>query len=381
MISIRDLSTYCRVDAEKELLVAEALRHKSEKHLMLSKIELSEKAFDDFCCDVIELTKYCPKCHQKFPQEENFCPDCLIALKTIKDVDVKLIESHPQFNLTKPNEYCDFDEIFSRENFERIDAFDFRVRDYNAILKNIKKSSIQTFESLINENEILLDELSITDKVLLYSKSFVEVDYKSYGAQLGYFNFNKITIDDRLVKSLQITTLIHEISHFLLNEIIAQILCTILDCSKNALMESIAVFIMSYSPFTRLIDEYAAHTTEGRFTVYGYQDYSSFIEIEKSLNGEMSRDEIEITKSIGNTFAISIKDILESYIDEDMRADINELFLNEVTDSPNYEMLALENCDRLTREGFLKAIWLVISEGFEMASQNISKLKEYETYF
>lgn len=381
MISVRDLTSYCRVDVDKKLLVAEALRQEFQKSLLLNELDFSEYDFDDYCYDGIELTKYCPKCHHKFPQDENFCPHCLVALKTIKDVDVRLIESHPQFNLTKSKEYCDFDEIFTEENFERINGFDFKIRDYNAILRNIRKSSIKTFDSLIKENEILLDDLNISEKVLLYSKSFVEVDYKSYGVQLGYFNFNKVTIDDRLVKSLQITTLIHEISHFILNEIITQILCTILDCSKNALMKSIAVFIMSYSPFTHLIDEYAAHTTEGRFTVYGYQDYSSFIQIEKSLDGEMSPEEIEITKSIGNTFAISIKDILESYIDEDMRADINELFLSEVTDIPNYEMLALENCDRLTREGFLKALWLIISEGFEMASQNIGKLKEYETYF
>ncbi|MBE6507883.1 MAG: zinc ribbon domain-containing protein [Methanobrevibacter sp.] len=378
MISIRDLSTYCRVDAEKKLLVGEALQKESIKSLMLNQLDYSA---DYSYYDAIEQTKYCPKCHRKFPQEENFCPDCLVSLKTIKDIDVKLIESHPEFNFTKSMEYTDFDEIFSRENFEMIDGFDFKIRDYNAIIRNIRQSSIQTFDSLIKENEILLDELSITDKVLLYSKSFVEVDYKSYGAELGYFKFNRITIDDRLTRSLQITTLIHEISHFILNEIVTQILCTVLDCSKNSLMQSIAVFIMSYSPFTRLIDEYAAHTTEGRFTVYGYQDYSSFIQIEKSLDGEMGPDEIEITKSIGNTFAISIKEILESYLDDDMRSDINELFLDEVTESPNYRMLALENCDRLTRDGFLKAIWLVISEGFEMASQNIAKLKEYETYF
>lgn len=378
MLSIRDLSTYCRVDTEKKLLVVEALQKESIKSLMLNQLDYIE---DYSCYEDFKPAKYCPKCHRKFPQEENFCPDCLIALKTIKDVDVKLLESHPEFNFTKSGEFTDFDEIFSRENFERIGGFDFRIRDYNAIIRNIKSSSIQTFDSLIKENEILLDELSITDKVLLYSKSFVEVDYKSYGAELGYFKFNRITIDDRLTGSLQITTLIHEISHFLLNEIVTQILCTVLDCSKNSLMQSIAVFIMSYSPFTRLIDEYAAHTTEGRFTVYGYQDYSSFIQIEKSLDGEMGPDEIEITKSIGNTFAISIKGILESYLDDDMRCEINELFLDEVTESPNYRMLALENCDRLTRDGFLKAIWLVISEGFEMASQNIAKLKEYETYF
>lgn len=377
MVKLSELSSYCREDAEKRLLVDEVL---NPQHILRS-LSKPDYFMDDFCNELIELTKYCPKCHQKFPEDENFCPKCLVSLKAIRDIDVRLIESDPEFSLIKTNEFSSFEDIFSAENFKIIDEFKFKTRDYNRILLNIKRSSIETFENLIKENEILLEDLDIQDKILLYAKSFVPVDYKSFGPELGYFTFNRITIDDRQTASLQITTLIHEMSHFLLKEIMTHIICTILDCSKNSLMEAIAVFILSYSPFARLIDEYAAHTTEGRFTVYGYQDYSSFIQIEQSLDGEMTADEIEITKSIGNTFAISIKDILESYIDEELRSDINELFLKQVRESPNYEMLALENCNRLTGEGFLKAIWLVLSEGFMSASQNLEKLEEYETYF
>ena len=218
------------------------------------------------------------------------------------------------------------------------------------------------------------DWLSVLDQVLLFAKSFTQIEYKSYGEELGFYSFNVIEIDDRQRNSLQITTLIHELSHFLLDEILARVLCILLDCSKNEYIEALTTFILSYSPFTRLIDEYSAHTVEGRFAVYGYQDYSSFLQIEKSLDGEMSRDEIEITKSIGNTFANSIKDILESYIDVDLREDIKELFLKENFDSPNYEMLKLENCEKLTNEGFL-------SDGVDVARLNISKLEEYKECF
>ena len=130
-----------------------------------------------------------------------------------------------------------------------------------------------------------------------------------------------------------------------------------------------------------MIDEYSAHSVEGRFTVYGYQDYSSFIQIEETLEGEMSRDEIEITKSIGNSFSNSIKDILEAYIDYDLRSDIKEQFLKDVIDKPNYEMLALENCDKLKNRGFMKAIWLILIEGMTAARDNIPKLEEYNNCF
>ena len=378
MTNLKELSAYCRIDSQKRRLVDEALNVTFHESLECHAIDFKEC----FLSKIAEpKTKYCPKCHRKYPERENFCKDCLIRLRPIRKVDVRSIESRPEFIRKGAIEYDSFEEIFSKENFERIDRFDFSIGDYNSILKSIRKSSIHTFDALVEDNEVLLEDLKLLDKILLYAKSFVEVDYKSYGRELGFFNFNRITIDDRQTTSLQITTMIHELSHFLLKEFIAQILCILLDCSKNSMIESIAVFILSYSPFTRLIDEYAAHSTEGRFTVYGYQDYSSFLEIERSLDGEMTRDEIEITKTIGNTFSLSIKGILESYIDWDMREDIKEQFLIDVTESPNYEMLALENCDMLTGEGFIKAIWLVISEGFLASSQNIGKLEEYKNYF
>ena len=379
MTSLKELTAYCRIDSEKRRLVDDVLYPtlheslKSSYEIYSESIPLRNIAEPE--------TKYCPKCHRKYPERENFCKDCLIRLRPIRKVDVRSIESRPKFIRKGAIEYDSFEEIFSKENFERIDRFDISIGDYNSILRSIRKSSVHTFDGLVETNEILLEDLKLLDKILLYAKSFVEVDYKSYGRELGFFNFNRITIDDRQTTSLQITTMIHELSHFLLKEFISQILCILLDCSKNSMIESIAVFILLYSPFTRLIDEYAAHSTEGRFTVYGYQDYSSFLEIERSLDGEMTRDEIEITKTIGNTFSLSIKGILESYIDWDMREDIKEQFLIDVTDSPNYEMLALENCDMLTGEGFIKAIWLVVSEGFLASSQNIGKLEEYKNYF
>lgn len=171
--------------------------------------------------------------------------------------------------------------------------------------------------------------------------------------------------------------MIHELSHFLLKEILVGVLCKLLDCASNRFIDVIVTYVLAYSNFTQLIDEYSAHCCEGRFTVYGYQDYSSFLNIIAQMDGEMSRDEIEITKSIGNTFANAIKDILEIFIDRDLREDIKSNFLNYHYESPNYEMLKLENCEMLTDEGFLKAIWLIISEGFAAAGKNLEILNNY----
>jgi hypothetical protein len=94
----------------------------------------------------------------------------------------------------------------------------------------------------------------------------------------------------------------------MIKEILTEVLCRLLDASKNKFIEYLAEYILNCSYFTQLIDEYAAHDVEGRFTVFGYQDYSSFKQIELSLKDEIGAEEVEITRSIGNNFAFEIKD-------------------------------------------------------------------------
>ncbi len=384
-----DLSNYLVEDKAKKRIIDDMLAPKLESHdyyrsLKKNKMLLYEAELD-FCesiADDFALTKYCPQCHREYPEEENFCFDCLVKLKHISDiVKVRDIRTHPKFTLEGTNDFKAFEEIFTPENAKKVNDFKLKVKDYDTIIDDIKKSAFMEFDRLVKSNDLVLDYLDILDKVLLFSKSFVEVDYKSFGQELGIFAFDRIDIDDRQTASLQITTLIHELSHFLLMEIFSIILCKILDCSKNSLIDSISTFILTYSPVNRLIDEYSAHSAEGRFTVYGYQDYSSFLQIQKSLEGELPKEEIEIAKSIGNTFSITIKRILESYIDDDLRKEIKDLFMIETRESPKYEMLALENCNSLKNKGFMKAILLILGEGFEVAGLNIEKLEEYEKNF
>ena len=386
---INDLSKYSREDSEKINLIEDVLKE-FYKPLMLKSIHsnLESPKFDLDECDYSEdrmlcapdladvFVKYCPECGREFPEGENVCFDCLVHLKNISDrIEVCEIKSNPQFVFDGENSYESFEKLLSAENLLKIDDFNFSIGDYSDVLHNIKAQALRNFDNLVKENEIVFDNLDILDKILLFSKSFVPVDYKSYGEELGYFEKNTIYIDDRQTDSLQITTLIHELAHFLIKEILSGVLCRILDSTKNQFTDSLITFILSYTPFTRLIDEYSAHNVEGRFTVFGFQDYSSYEQIESSLDGEMTVDEIEITKSIGNTFAISIKDILESLIDKTLREEIKEQFLNDVMDRPNYRALRMENCQMLNDEGFIKALWLILNDGCQVAVENLDTLK------
>ena len=396
MTSIKELSKYSRVDREKSLMIDEVLKEYEEpmleEKLLLKELhedisfsfKLSKVECDDIYASSSDSlpSKYCPKCGREFPEGENVCFDCLVHLKEISDkVDVSEIKSAPKFIFNGENDFEDFNRLLNKENLVKINEFDFSIDDFSDIVKDIKSQAFRNFDDLVKANEIDFDSLDILDKVILFTKSFVKVEYKSFGGQLGYFETGTIFIDDRQTKSLQITTLIHELSHFLIQEILIHILCTILDASRNSFMEVLSSFILSYAPFTQLIDEYSAHNVEGRFTVFGFQDYSSYKQIEQSLNGEMSFEEIEITKSIGNTFAINIKEILEALIDRDLREEIKEQFLSDVLDRPNYNALKMENCQILNDEGFIKAIWLILNDGCEVASSNIEKLDELKEIF
>lgn len=385
---IKDLSKYSQEDIEKTDLISEVLNKfpvvyqslkKSFKSKSINKDVLIKKMECESCLAdfeyVEENLKYCPKCGREYPLEDNYCSDCLVILKNITDkVDVRDIEANPQFEFNGKNAYDDFEKLLSKDNLEKINQFRFNYDDLLGILHDIKSQAFRNFDELVKTNEIKFDSLDTLDKIILFTKSFVKVDFKSFGGELGYFEEDTIFIDDRQSKSLQITTLIHELSHFLIQEILIHVICKILDSSRNSYISSLVTFILSYSPFTQLIDEYAAHDVEGRFTMFGFQDYSSFIQIEKSLDGEMTSDEIEITKSIGNTFALSIKGILESLIDRDLRDEIKDQFLKDVLDRPNYAALRMENCQILNEEGFIKSIWLIVYDGFEIASLNSEKL-------
>lgn len=394
MADFNRLKKFTQLDEEKQAALgnlisdnaADILEHKAfyskgeEEQILKNEISIRKVDLDSsiVLCedDISDVLKQCPKCGRKFTAENIHCPDCLVKLKVITDrVDVKYIESKPEFSFIGTTDYESFDELLTNKNDELISEFDFNIRDYDSLIRNIKRQSFRNLDMLVQDNDIDLEELEILDKVILYAKSFVEVDFKSYGGTLGYFEYNKIFVDDRQRKSLQITTLIHELTHFLIKEILTRALCIILDTTKNEYTESFITYILSDSPLNQLVDEYAAHTVEGRFTIFGYQDYSSFV----SLQNQVPQEHVEIAKTIGNTFANSVKDILESFLDWDLREEIKEQFLEDTIERPDYRQLTFESCNKLTDEGLLQAIQLILSEGF--INPDLELLERYRDEF
>ena len=291
-------------------------------------------------------------------------------------IQVKNIKTSPiiknKYNCNMNN----IDEFFTDEIIDKIIEGKISIKDYNDILEDIKLNNLESLVNIRSIYSLNINELSIKDKILLYSKSFTNTEYKSIGKLLGSYSFNTIKIDDRLPTPLIITSMIHELSHFLLEKILKEVLMKILDSNDTPLISSYVKILLEDNDLNYLFDEFCAHTVEGRFALYGYQDYSSFKYKLNEISDLYSNEDIDYALLIANTFAYDIKDIIEEFIDDDLREDIKDEFL-KLPDKPNYEPLDLEIDSKLENDYFIEALALVLTSGVGEVLNNPQKLDRY----
>ena len=109
MSGFSELEKYVEEDMEKLRLLDEVPRILAVRTNELHFIRLDqrfERSFEeeiseDICCSLdvsldrlMPAGKFCPECGREFSADENFCPDCLVTLKEIKDeADIKRIRT------------------------------------------------------------------------------------------------------------------------------------------------------------------------------------------------------------------------------------------------------------------------------------------------
>ena len=87
------------------------------------------------------------------------------------------------------------------------------------------------------------------------------------------------------------------------------------------------------------MNEYCAHTVEGRFIPYGYQNYGSFNNLINQL--DYDKDSLNEMIIFGNSFANEIIVYLEKYIDEDIREEIKLQYRKDLN-SPSNDSIQIE---------------------------------------
>lgn len=356
---------------------------------------------DNFCglhdeaiklCYIDELTKQCKACGSKYPDSYNYCIRCEWdgRLEKIgepeppkRDVKVKDIKVRPNrlYNFKRhKNNYTELDDLLSNENIELLEKFNLSQYQFDDIIDRIIKTHDRILNDLIDDYDLDFNHLHILDKMLLFSKSFVKTEYKEGGGDLGHFAFNEIHIDDRQENALQITTIIHELSHFLFAEILEQVVSTLLNTDKTDALEAFVCYTLVKDVFFDVTDEYCAHTVEGRFAILGYQDYGSFESLLKKFYKEKyTKDHLEVAMTIGNTFAGYIKFIMESFIDEELREDIKKEYLN-LNDTKNYDGIKYETDKIQSWDKFKDSIRLILTRNIDEIISNQEDIEKLYSY-
>ena len=312
-----------------------------------------------YICGTLNLKEnnYCTHCGNKLILE-HICPVCG---ESNSDFATYCVNCGNQIN---PISIEDFETLFSEFNQNLLANAKITNEEYNQILSNI----------FIRADYFDVWGDTIKNKILNLAGIFAECKPKARGYERGYiFLGNGIYYDDRLEDSVQIATIIHELGHFFLFEIIESLLCNIFNVNSSSTLQSFVWYFLTLPEF-KIMNEYCAHTVEGRFIPYGHQNYGSFNALVESFGvDDKSLDSMII---LGNSFANEIIVYLEKYIDEGLRNEIKLQYKKDLI-QPTYESIFKEtnNCLPLDIKNsfLLKMLYDVLKEVSD--SEDISELE------
>jgi hypothetical protein len=278
-------------------------------------------------CDVcgtlnFKENNYCTHCGNKLILE-HICPLCG---ESNSDLATHCVRCKSQIN---PISIEDFETLFSQFNQNLLENASITIEEYNQILSDI----------FIRADYIDVWGDTTKNRILNLAGIFTECKPKARGYERGYiFLGNGIYYDDRLSDSVQIATIIHELGHFFLFTIIESLLCYIFKVRPSSTLQSFVWYFLTLPEF-KIMSEYCAHTVEGRFIPYGYQNYGSFNALVENIG--VGEEALESMITLGNSFANEIIVYLEKYIDDDLRNEIKLQYRKDLT-SPTYESIFKE---------------------------------------
>lgn len=263
-------------------------------------LNFKENAYCTHCGNKFVLEHICPFCGEVNPNYETHCSKCL--------------------NQINPITIDDFDTLCSEYNENLLLEAKISDIEYNELLSNI----------FIRAKYSNIWGDCIKDRILNLAGIFTECSTKARGYERGFiFLGNRIYYDDRLPDSVQIATIIHELAHYCLFTIIESLLCHILKVNSSSTLQSFVWYFLMLPEF-QLMSEYCAHTVEGRFIPYGYQNYGSFNKLAEESN--LEEESLNTMVILGNSYANEIIVYLENYIDDDFRSEIKIQYQKDLTE-------------------------------------------------
>ena len=245
--------------------------------------------------------KICPNCGAESPDISKFCIKC---------------GSEFEFNIG-------FDKYINQETVDVLESVNLSEEEYDDIINDIIVSAKIKYGALREDSSITEEDLFPLDKILLITKSFASISFKNEGSDYGHYGLNLIQIDERLNSSLQIFTILKQLAHHLLAEILENVMAYVLDVEKDDELESVIAASFKFEA-PNLMDEYCACIVQERFIPYGYQNFNSFYEIFDKVDDDS--ENIIFYLNLANSLAQDIFFILDEFIDEDLREKIKIQF-------------------------------------------------------
>ena len=315
-------------------------------------------------CDIcgtlnFKENNYCTHCGNKLITE-HVCPVCGEANG---DHDKYCIKCGNQLN---PISIDDFNILFSEFNRNLLLNASISDEEYDKILSNI----------FIRADYVDVWGDTVKNKILNLAGIFTECKTKARGYERGFiFVGTGIFYDDRLEDSVQIATIIHELAHYFLFAIVESLLCDIFKVRTSSTLQSFVWYFLTLPEF-KIMNEYCAHTVEGRFIPYGYQNYGSFNALVEQIG--FDRDALKDMIVLGNSFANEIIVYLEKYIDDSLRNEIKLQYRKDLL-SPSYESIFLETDEYYGLSMKNKVLISVLGDVLVEVSNNMEALKELES--
>jgi len=315
-------------------------------------------------CDIcgtlnFKENNYCTHCGNRLIME-HACPVCGEA---DGDHDKYCIKCGNQLN---PILIDDFNILFSEFNRSLLLNASISDVEYDKLLSNI----------FIRANYIDVWGDTTKNKILNLAGIFTECKTKARGYERGFiFVGTGIYYDDRLEDSVQIATIIHELAHYFLFAIIESLLCDIFKVRTSSTLQSFVWYFLTLPEF-KIMNEYCAHTVEGRFIPYGHQNYGSFNALVEQSG--FDEDSLESMIVLGNSFANEIIVYLEKYIDDSLRNEIKMQYRKDLL-SPSYESIFLETDDCYSLSMKNQVLISVLGDVLVEVSNNGEALKKLES--
>ena len=315
-------------------------------------------------CDVcgtrnFKENNYCTHCGNKLILE-HICPVCD---EINSDAATHCVKCNNQLN---PISIDDFDILFNDFNQDLLANANVDDAEYLELLSNI----------FVRADYIDIWGETTKNKILNLASIFTECKPKSRGYERGFiFLGTCIYYEDRLADSVQIATIIHELAHYFLFNIIESLLCDILKVKPSSVIQSFVWYFLMFPEF-KIMSEYCAHTVEGRFIPYGYQNYGSFNSLVENCG--FDEESLQTMIKLGNSFANEIIVYLEKYIDDDLRNEIKLQYRKDLTPPTNESILSeTDDCFSITLKN--KLLISMLGDVLKEVSNDKGARKELES--